>query len=156
MKYLIFLFLFMLYSNSYSQEFNENSFDFWVGTWEATWENSDGTSTSGTNIISKVLDGNVIKEEFEDPSTKFNGLSISILNFAKWLWLRDGKGGWHTNSGEAINWEKSTVGMSSVYYKVNGRLYYRYSRAWQWGDYYLNIKYGTNDKRYLLTFKIQK
>ena len=80
MKYALFLFLFLIFYVSNSQELNENSFDFWLGTWEATWENNDGSSTSGTNIISKVLDGNVIKEEFEDPSTKFNGLSISIFN----------------------------------------------------------------------------
>ncbi|MBV1923786.1 MAG: hypothetical protein KUG68_07160 [Flavobacteriaceae bacterium] len=80
MKKIIFFMLFMIYSVSNSQELNNSSFDFWLGTWEATWESSEGTTITGTNTISKVLDGNVIKEEFEDPSTKFNGLSLSIYN----------------------------------------------------------------------------
>ena len=72
--------LIIINSVSYSQELNEKSFDFWLGTWDATWECTDGTTITGTNSISKVLDGNVIMEEFEDPSTKFNGLSLSIYN----------------------------------------------------------------------------
>lgn len=84
-----------------------------------------------------------------------NGKEVSILEFAAWKWLKNGIGGWNTNSGDEINLEKSTIGKSSVYYKVKGKLYYRYSRAWKIGKYYFNLKYGTNNKRYLLTFKIQ-
>jgi len=84
-----------------------------------------------------------------------NGRKVSILEFASWKWLKNGFGGWQTNNGDEINPEKSTTGKSSVYYTVNDKLYYRYSRAWKYGKYYLNLKYGTNDKRYLLTFKIQ-
>ena len=85
-----------------------------------------------------------------------NDDEVSVLEFAAWKWLNSkGEGTWNTNSGVKINWEKSTIGYSSVYYKVGRRLYYRYSRAWQWRDYYLNFKYGTNNERYLFTFKVQ-
>ena len=84
-----------------------------------------------------------------------NDDEVSVLEFAAWKWIKDGVGTWQTNSGDTINWQKSTIGYSSVYYKVGRRLYYRYSRAWRWRDYFLNFKYGTNNERYLLTFKIQ-
>lgn len=80
MKNKLLIILIIIQTAMNAQELSENSFDFWLGNWEATWENSDGTFTTGTNIISKILDGKVIKEEFEDPSTNFNGLSISIYN----------------------------------------------------------------------------
>ena len=70
----------MISSLSNSQELKENSFDFWVGTWEASWKDSNGTIFTGSNKISKVLDGKVLKEDFEDPSSNFKGLSISIFN----------------------------------------------------------------------------
>ena len=79
-----------------------------------------------------------------------------FFEFAKWLWLRGNVGDWNTNNGDTINYEKSTIGYSSVYYKVGKRLYYRYSNAWQWRDYFLNFKFGVNNERYLLTFKVQK
>lgn len=84
-----------------------------------------------------------------------NDKEVSILEFAAWKWLINGVGGWNTNSGDEINLEKSTIGESSVYYKIDNILYYRYSRAWKFRRYYLNVKIGTNNKRYLLTFKIQ-
>jgi hypothetical protein len=40
-------------------------FDFWIGEWELTWEASEGSIETGTNTIEYVLDGNVIKENFE-------------------------------------------------------------------------------------------
>jgi len=31
----------------------ENTFDFWIGSWNVSWKNADGTTTTGTNIISR-------------------------------------------------------------------------------------------------------
>jgi len=58
-----------------------NAFDFWVGDWDVHWLNPDSSYTYGENHIVKTLDGNVIQEHFNDPTTGFKGTSISVLSF---------------------------------------------------------------------------
>jgi hypothetical protein len=58
----------------------EKYFDFWLGKWEVTWEEGNGKTGSGTNHITKILDGTAIKEEFQilkGQSKGFKGTSIS-------------------------------------------------------------------------------
>ena len=65
-------------------------FDFWVVDWQVTWKNADGTSGKACNHIARILDGNVIEEQFEqdpgDAPPLLKGRSLSV---------RDPKGQWH-------------------------------------------------------------
>lgn len=61
----------------------EQYFDFWLGTWNLTWQDADGTEAHGTNHIERVLDGKVIKENFEALSGAYEGFlgkSYSVYN----------------------------------------------------------------------------
>jgi hypothetical protein len=41
-------------------------FDFWIGEWELTWAENG----RGRNVITKILDGKVVQEQFTSlPST---------------------------------------------------------------------------------------
>jgi hypothetical protein len=73
-------------------------FDFWVGDWSVGWRNDDGTPGTGRNRITKILDGNVIQEEFEmlsgAPPPLLKGRSLSVLSQGVWrqAWA-DNQGG---------------------------------------------------------------
>ncbi|MDX1637190.1 MAG: hypothetical protein R3281_04415 [Balneolaceae bacterium] len=71
-------------------------FDFWVGSWDLTWEAPDGTIEHGTNRIEKILDGNVILENFRTESGRFEGyegksFSVYQKTTGKWrqTWVDD-------------------------------------------------------------------
>lgn len=67
----------------------EEYFNFWLGEWELTWEDDDGTTAHGTNHIERVLDGKVIKENFEANSGSykgFKGKSYSVYNSRTRKW----------------------------------------------------------------------
>lgn len=131
----------MISSIGVSQELNKNSFDFWLGNWEATWQNSEGETISGTNVISKVLDGNVIKENFEDPTNKFNGLSISMYNSRTNEWNQtwvDNQGGHYLFTGviengnpvfktKMIKKEGFLIGRKMVFKDISKNTF-----SWQW------------------------
>lgn len=58
-------------------------FDFWVGDWVVTWTNANGSPGRGRNRVSKILDGQVIEEDFEgEPATppRLLGRSLSVLD----------------------------------------------------------------------------
>ncbi len=65
-------------------------FDFWVGDWNVTWKNADGSIGKAQNHVSRILDGNVIEEQFEadpaGPPPLLKGRSLSV---------RDPQGLWH-------------------------------------------------------------
>ncbi|CAM5788282.1 hypothetical protein [Rhizobacter fulvus] len=73
-------------------------FDFWLGDWSLTWKNADGSTGTGRNRITRILDGRVIQEDFEaltDPSPPLlKGRSLSVLNNGVWRqsWV-DNQGG---------------------------------------------------------------
>jgi hypothetical protein len=55
----------------------ERQFDFWLGDWQLAW----GEGQQGTNRIDKILDGKVIREQFDgNPAMPFQGLSLSVYN----------------------------------------------------------------------------
>ncbi len=64
-------------------------FDFWVGDWQVSWKNADGSAGKARNHVSRILDGHVIEEQFEqdpaDPAPLLKGRSLSV---------RDGAGLW--------------------------------------------------------------
>ncbi len=77
-----------------------SQFDFWIGNWNLTWQDS----LTGTNVITKDLDGCVIRENFSSNDTlPFRGMSISVFNQAigKWqqTWV-DNQGGYLDFVGE--------------------------------------------------------
>ena len=89
--------------NMENQEFN---FNFWLGKWDATWDEGDGKMGSGTNEITKILDGTVLKEDFQITEGKnkgFKGTSISVYQpkFKRWkqAWA-DSQGGYFDFEGE--------------------------------------------------------
>jgi len=65
-------------------------FDFWVGDWQVSWKNADSTEGKARNHVSRILDGQVIEEQFEqdpaDPAPLLKGRSLSV---------RDPQGLWH-------------------------------------------------------------
>ena len=65
-------------------------YDFWLGDWQVTWKNADGTAGHARNHVSRILDGQVIEEQFEaDPAGTpplLRGRSLSV---------RDAAGQWH-------------------------------------------------------------
>ncbi|MEZ4810667.1 MAG: hypothetical protein R2819_09930 [Allomuricauda sp.] len=80
--------------------------DFWVGDWEASWDNGDGTIGHGTNKIERILDGTVIRENFEilDGQNKgFKGTSISVYQARAKKWRQswaDNQGGFFCFNGD--------------------------------------------------------
>ncbi|MBU0982503.1 MAG: hypothetical protein KKA42_01435 [candidate division Zixibacteria bacterium] len=68
-------------------------FDFWLGTWDLAW-----VGGSGTNIISRELDGCVIQEDFTaDGEQPFRGMSVSTYNTRTGRWHQtwvDNQGGY--------------------------------------------------------------
>lgn len=70
----------------------ERQFDFWLGEWEVSW----GEGQRGTNRIDKILDGKVIREQFDgNPAVPFQGLSLSVYDPDAELWRQT----WVDNEG---------------------------------------------------------
>lgn len=73
-------------------------FDFWLGDWSLSWKNADGSTGTGRNRIRKILDGNVIEENFEsdaasNPPPLLKGRSLSVRQNGVW------RQGWADNQG---------------------------------------------------------
>ena len=108
MKTITFLFLIALCIPSIAQEQPiEEAYDFWVGDWKAEWGSGDQKG-SGTNSITKILDGKVIQEDFkilEGANNGFLGTSISVYNPRKQSWHQawaDNNGGYYDFIGEVL------------------------------------------------------
>jgi hypothetical protein len=74
-------------------------FDFWLGDWTATWKNADGSAGKARNHVSRILDGQVIEERFEedagDRAPLLHGRSISVLDKSTGVWRQ----AWADNQG---------------------------------------------------------
>lgn len=87
---------------------NEKSkqFDFWLGEWNLTW----GENGRGRNVISKILDGKVIQEQFtslpDDDTTPLIGLSLSVFNGQTGQWQQT----WVDNQGSYLDFKGGMVG----------------------------------------------
>jgi len=72
---------------------NHNDFDFWIGSWRVI--NKDG-SLAGTNIIQKIQDNCILKENWVSAKGQFTGTSYNFYNGMtnQWeqLWI-DNQGG---------------------------------------------------------------
>jgi hypothetical protein len=107
MKNIILILLLILSVNLFSQDTTitnqEHAFDFWVGNWTGYYYGKDSAKTNVKNNIIKTLDGKVIQENFEDPSNKFKGTSISVYNPKNKTWHQawaDNQGGYFNFIGE--------------------------------------------------------
>ncbi|MEM9833687.1 MAG: hypothetical protein AAF944_23860 [Bacteroidota bacterium] len=86
----------------------ESLFDFWVGEWELTWTDAQGDSQKGYNRIVKILDNQVIQENFEviptsENATAFKGMSLSVYNPRSKQWHQawtDSQGGYYDFTGQ--------------------------------------------------------
>jgi hypothetical protein len=75
-----------------------SQFDFWVGEWDLTW----GENGKGINSIEKIMDGCVIRENFDGtPSIKLKGTSVSTFNKQSGKWQQT----WVDNSGGYLDFE---------------------------------------------------
>ena len=77
-------------------------FDFWIGEWDLSWKSSDGTLGRGTNTIELILDGKVIKENFEATSGElkgFVGKSYTVYNPKTETWHQT----WVDNQGAYLD-----------------------------------------------------
>ncbi|MDZ7720210.1 MAG: hypothetical protein U5K72_15450 [Balneolaceae bacterium] len=122
----------------------ENYFDFWVGKWEVHWEEGDGMGR-GTNHIEKILDGNVIQENFrilEGQNSGFKGTSISVYQpkFERWkqAWA-DNNGGYFDFTGK-IDGEKR-IFQTEIFEREDGSKFTQrmvfyditeHSMTWDW------------------------
>lgn len=91
---------------------------------------------------------------------KRNGWPVPATETAAWKWIdKNGNEGWQVNSGVKISTTYSTVGTVFMFYRVANKNYFRYSTAQKIKVFnkmfYISLKLGTNDKRNVLTFKIQ-
>ena len=81
-------------------------FDFGLGDWNLTW----GENGRGRNVISKILDGKVIQEQFtslpDDDSTPLIGLSLSVFNGQTDQWQQT----WVDNQGSYLDFKGGMVG----------------------------------------------
>jgi hypothetical protein len=71
----------------------EHQFDFWLGEWKARW----GEDGEGTNHVTKILDGNVVQEDFRGPD--LHGLSVSVYDSERQLWCQT----WVDNNGTYLD-----------------------------------------------------
>jgi hypothetical protein len=94
MRY-VFFFISFFVSTTFSQQSKQSVkqdsslFDFWIGDWDLTWNDPDGSAATGTNIITKILDGKVIMENFTGltgQSKGYKGQSVSILDNRTGVW----------------------------------------------------------------------
>ena len=93
-----------------------------------------------------------------------NGKKASIyencLIMASWRFIdKFGNEGWQVNKGVKVSEKYSIVGVSELWYKAKGKLYYRYSVAKEFKvlgkSFYFTFAIGATEKRYLLILKIQ-
>jgi hypothetical protein len=83
-----------------------NQFDFWLGNWDLTW----GENGRGRNVISKILGGKVIQEQFtslpDDDTLPLIGLSLSVFNGQTDQWQQT----WVDNQGSYLDFTGGMIG----------------------------------------------
>ena len=85
--------------------------DFWVGQWNAEWKNSEGITETGTNIITKVLDGCAVEENFTASDKSLIGKSLSTYNINKKLWQQT----WVDNTGAYLDFTGAVDGDKMIF-----------------------------------------
>ncbi len=86
---------------------NHKAFDFWIGTWKVT--NADGTA-AGENIIEKVQDSCILKENWTSAAGNFTGTSTNFYNLITKQWEQL----WIDNSGRHLKLKGNRKGASMI------------------------------------------
>ena len=78
----------------------EKQLDFWLGEWAVSW----GEGQQGANHIQRVLEGQVIQEDFDGhPAMDFRGHSVSVYSpvHRQWqqTWMDTQGNYWHLRGG---------------------------------------------------------
>src|SRR5919201_1241590 len=82
-------------------------FDFWIGDWDVF--EADGTTKAAQVRVEPVLDGCVLREVYEDP-TSLRGESLSAYDASRKVWHQT----WMTNRGQLLVIEGKLQGDAMV------------------------------------------
>lgn len=99
-------------------------FDFWVGDWDAVWPESDTTSGTAQNTITREMNGKVLAEHFRVLSGQnagFEGQSWSILDVISNTWKQtwvDSQGAYLDFTGGAT---RDTASFSRQFVSKRGK-----------------------------------
>ena len=116
MKYIISFFAFLLVSQtSFSQDAKpcncctevHAEFDFWIGNWTVT--NPDG-SAAGTNVIDKIQDNCILRENWTSARPGYTGTSHNFYNFKTKQWEQI----WVDNQGQSLHLKGKRVGNQMI------------------------------------------
>ena len=91
------------------QKMDSAMIDFWIGSWGLTWEESEGNIGRGKNHVHKILNGQVINENFKALSginKGFTGKSWSVYNKQTGQWKQT----WVDNQGAYLDFSGSREG----------------------------------------------
>ena len=73
-----------------------SEFDFWIGTWTVT--NPDG-SAAGTNVIDKIQDQCILRENWTSAQGNYTGTSHNFYNYKTKQWEQI----WIDNQGQSLH-----------------------------------------------------
>ena len=79
-----------------------SEFDFWIGTWEVTLPNGN---KAGNNILTKVEDSCVLRENWTSATPGYTGTSNSFYNLKTRQWEQI----WVDNQGASLHLKGSKV-----------------------------------------------
>lgn len=82
-------------------------FDFWIGNWTVT--NPNGT-LAGTNVIDKIQDNCILRENWTSAKGKFTGTSNNFYNQAKQQWEQI----WIDNQGGSLHLKGNRMGNQMI------------------------------------------
>jgi hypothetical protein len=84
-------------SGATTRAFDGTELDFWLGEWDARW----GEAGRGTNTLTRILGGKVIREDFSGggPNGHLDGLSLSVFDEDHGIWRQT----WVDDSGSYID-----------------------------------------------------
>ena len=83
-----------------------------------------------------------------------DGSEVHIWHMAGLKYV-DEEGNYQDNKGKYISLKHSIFGKMNVWYKVENRKYFRFSRVGKFLGFWYEFQMGTNDNRYLLKFKLK-
>ncbi|MCO6511946.1 MAG: hypothetical protein J5I65_14265 [Aridibacter famidurans] len=79
---------------------SSKEFDFWLGTWDLEWKSAEGAVQKGTNEITKILGGCVVRESFDGgKDMPLKGQSYSMFDSVSGKWKQT----WVDNQGSYLD-----------------------------------------------------
>lgn len=86
---------------------NHRAFDFWIGTWTVT--KPDG-SLAGTNVIDKIQDECILRENWTSATPGYTGTSHNFYNTTTKQWEQL----WIDNQGQSLHLKGNRIGNKMV------------------------------------------